>query len=39
MAKIFQNLGGGLDSGYKIFEHFLENWFCMYYVKIFSVTT
>ena len=32
MTKIFQNLGGGLDNGYKIFELFLENRYFMYHV-------
>ena len=39
MTKIFQNLGGGLDNGYKFFELFLENRFFSIVIKIFFVTT
>ena len=36
MTIIFQNLGGGLDNGYKIFELFFYKIDCfMYYVNFF----
>ena len=35
MTKISQNLGGGLENGYKIFELFFENRFFSIFIKFF----